>query len=75
MNNELTFRLATTDDLADIVKMLSDDMLGATREKFETVLSEKYLTAFENIVNDKNSKDKFKISWTGYRDKSIPIYN
>jgi hypothetical protein len=56
MNNELTFRLATTDDLTDIVKMLSDDTLGATREKFDTILSEKYLTAFENILNDKNQE-------------------
>jgi len=56
MDNELKFRLATADDLADIVKMLSDDTLGATREKIDTVLSDKYLTAFEHIINDKNQE-------------------
>jgi GNAT superfamily N-acetyltransferase len=52
MNNELNFRLAKADDLIDIVRMLSDDPIGATREKFEPVLSESYVKAFENIVND-----------------------
>ncbi len=49
---DLKFRLAQADDLMDIVRMLSDDTLGATREKFEPILSEKYLRAFENITND-----------------------
>jgi GNAT superfamily N-acetyltransferase len=56
MNNELTFRLATAGDLFEIVKMLSDDSLGATREKLETILSDKYVKAFENIVNDPNQE-------------------
>jgi GNAT superfamily N-acetyltransferase len=56
MNNELTFRLAVADDLADIVKMLSDDTLGATREKFEPILSDNYLKAFDNITNDPNQE-------------------
>ena len=56
MNNELKFRLAKADDLADIVKMLSDDTLGATREKFELILSDNYLKAFENITNDPNQE-------------------
>jgi GNAT superfamily N-acetyltransferase len=56
MNNELTFRLAKADDLIDIVKMLSDDTLGATREKFEPILSDSYLKAFENITNDPNQE-------------------
>ena len=54
MNNELKFRLAKADDLADIVKMLSDDTLGATREKFELI--DNYLKAFENITNDPNQE-------------------
>ncbi len=54
MNNELKFRLAKKDDLIDIIKMLSDDTLGATREKFENILSDNYLKAFENITNDPN---------------------
>lgn len=56
MKKELTFRLATADDLIDIVRMLSDDTLGATREKFEFILPDTYLRAFENIVNDPNQE-------------------
>ena len=56
MANTLTFRLATADDLPDIVRMLSDDTLGATREKFEHILSDKYLTAFKKIANDPNQE-------------------
>jgi GNAT superfamily N-acetyltransferase len=56
MNNELNFRLAKEDDLIDIVRMLSDDTIGATREKFEPVLLESYVKAFENIVNDPNQE-------------------
>lgn len=56
MNNELKFRLAKTDDLSDIVRMLSDDTLGASREKFEPILSDNYLKAFENISNDPNQE-------------------
>jgi GNAT superfamily N-acetyltransferase len=56
MNNELKFRLATKDDLFDIVRMLSDDTLGATREKFEPILSDNYLKAFENISKDPNQE-------------------
>lgn len=56
MNNELKFRLAQKDDLIDIVRMLSDDTLGASREKFEPILSGNYLKAFENISNDTNQE-------------------
>ncbi len=56
MNNDLTFRLALADDLVDIVRMLSDDTLGATREKLEPILSDNYLKAFENITNDLNQE-------------------
>jgi GNAT superfamily N-acetyltransferase len=56
MNNELHFRLAAIQDLAQIVHMLSDDMLGATREKYESILSDNYLTAFKKIVVDVNQE-------------------
>lgn len=56
MINELKFRLAKKDDLLDIVRMLSDDNLGATREKFEPILSDNYLKAFENISKDQNQE-------------------
>lgn len=56
MENGLVFRLAEADDLVDIVRMLSDDTLGATREKFEDNLSENYLKAFQYILNDPNQE-------------------
>ncbi|MCP9768736.1 GNAT family N-acetyltransferase [Lacihabitans sp. LS3-19] len=56
MENQLSFRIANSDDLIDIVKMLSDDTLGATREKFEAKLSENYIRAFENIIKDTNQE-------------------
>lgn len=52
----LKFRLAQEDDLIDIVRMLSDDTLGSTREKFEPILSDNYLKAFESITNDPNQE-------------------
>ena len=56
MTNDLTFRLATKDDLIDIVRMLSDDTLGATREQFTEILSDNYLKAFEIINADQNQE-------------------
>lgn len=56
MNMVLKFRLAQEDDLIDIVRMLSDDTLGSTREKFEPILSDNYLKAFESITNDPNQE-------------------
>jgi GNAT superfamily N-acetyltransferase len=56
MNNEPVFRLATIDDLADIIKMLADDKLGATREKFKEDISEKYISAFNKINADPNQE-------------------
>lgn len=53
---DLKFRLAQEDDLIDIVRMLSDDTLGSTREKFEPILSDNYLKAFESITNDPNQE-------------------
>ncbi len=56
MNNELIFRLAKEEDLIDIVRMLSDDSLGATREKFENNLSDNYIKAFKSIQGDSNQE-------------------
>ena len=56
MNNNLVYRLATIDDLPDIIKMLADDDLGKTREKFENDLSDKYISAFKKIVSDPNQE-------------------
>jgi GNAT superfamily N-acetyltransferase len=54
MNNLLTFRLATLEDLPRIVAMLADDTLGSTRES--STVSERYLQAFEKIRIDPNQE-------------------
>jgi len=55
-NNELTFRLATQEDLVDIIAMLADDTLGMRREKAGEVISDKYIQAFEKIQSDPNQE-------------------
>ena len=52
----LKFRQATREDLPEIVRMLADDFLGATRERYETPLPESYIKAFEEIAEDKNNE-------------------
>lgn len=49
---KLTYRLACETDLIDIVRMLSDDELGAAREAFRVPLPTAYLQAFQRIVSD-----------------------
>jgi GNAT superfamily N-acetyltransferase len=56
MENKLEFRPATTNDIIDIVRMLSEDILGATREKNEKTVSKKYSKAFEIILKDPNQE-------------------
>ncbi|HEX8638478.1 MAG TPA: GNAT family N-acetyltransferase [Pyrinomonadaceae bacterium] len=52
----LKFRPATREDLPEIVRMLADDFLGATRERYENPLPESYVKAFEEIEGDKNNE-------------------
>ncbi len=56
MGNTLTFRLATKDDLFDIVLMLLDDTLGSSREKIENELPQPYYKALEEINADPNQE-------------------
>ncbi len=56
MNSDLTFRLAKEEDLTDIVRMLSDDLLGSSREKLDKNLSSNYLNAFKHIQSDSNQE-------------------
>jgi hypothetical protein len=42
----LSFRRARSSDVPDIVRMLADDPLGATRERDVTPLPESYARAF-----------------------------
>lgn len=53
---QLKFRQAKREDLAEIVIMLADDFLGATRERFANPLPESYVKAFEEIDADKNNE-------------------
>ena len=52
----LRFRQATREDLPEIVRMLADDFLGATRERYENPLPENYVKAFEEIEADVNNE-------------------
>jgi GNAT superfamily N-acetyltransferase len=52
----LKFRQATPEDLSEIVRMLADDFLGATRERYENPLPQSYVKAFEEIEADKNNE-------------------
>lgn len=56
MEKELMYRLATEADLVEIVKMLSDDELGTTRENFQLPLPATYIKAFEAITHDENQE-------------------
>src|ERR687894_788714 len=53
---EIKFRQATREDLPEIVRMLADDFLGQTRERYENPLPESYIKAFEEIEADKNNE-------------------
>ena len=52
----VTCRIATANDLDQIVQMLADDELGKTRERYETPLPESYVKAFEAISSDPNNE-------------------
>ncbi|MGX5526922.1 N-acetyltransferase family protein [Bacillus toyonensis] len=56
MTETITFRIATADDLDDIVKMLADDVLGNKRERYETPLPDSYIRAFHTIDCDPNNE-------------------
>ncbi|SRR6266498_3215284 len=52
--NKVLFRVATREDIPDIVRMLADDELASQREKPEDPLPESYYGAFEQINSDPN---------------------
>jgi len=54
-NQILSVRHAKSEDINAIVRLLSDDPLGAKREKFESPLPTRYLDAFRSIDNDPNN--------------------
>lgn len=51
-----SFRSATRDDLPAIVRLLADDTLGSTRERYELPLPPSYLAAFHAIDTDPNNE-------------------
>jgi GNAT superfamily N-acetyltransferase len=56
MNDKIQFRIATVDDLPNVIRMLADDFLGGMREKVEANISENYVRAFREIENDLNNE-------------------
>ena len=52
----LKFRFASHNDVSTIIKMLSDDPLGAKRERFEDPLPKTYYKAFNFINDDPNNE-------------------
>ncbi|NSY99645.1 GNAT family N-acetyltransferase [Agrobacterium tumefaciens] len=51
---DIKLRPARVGDLPGIVALLSDDMLGKSREDASTPLNPRYLAAFESISTDPN---------------------
>ncbi len=52
----ITFRQAELPDLAELIKMLADDPLGAQRENPVLPLSDDYKQAFAQIKSDPNNE-------------------
>ena len=50
------FRVASSDDLPAIVRLLADDFLGQQREDLSEPLNENYLKAFREIEADPNNE-------------------
>ncbi len=52
----LSFRLACTDDLSELVRMLADDALGSRREVWSAPVATGYAEAFAAIEADPNNE-------------------
>lgn len=52
---KLSFREATNDDLNELVKLLSNDVLGSQREDASLPLNKNYISTFESINIDPNN--------------------
>jgi len=53
---EMPLSFRAVGDLVEIVRLLADDPLGATRERYETPLPVSYARAFRAIENDPNNE-------------------
>jgi len=56
VEESLGFRIATVQDLNQIVAMLADDVLGSQRERYEQPLPNSYMEAFHAITADSNNE-------------------
>jgi ribosomal protein S18 acetylase RimI-like enzyme len=56
MSDELTIRRATPADLPAIVRMLANDPLGKTRERYAEPLPEAYVQAFAEVEAQKGNE-------------------
>lgn len=56
MTDELIIRRASAEDLPAIVRMLADDPLGKTRERYAEPLPEAYLKAFADVEAQKGNE-------------------
>lgn len=56
LNTGITVREAVEQDLERIVEMLSDDLLGSKRERYELPLPSSYVKAFKAIEADPNNE-------------------
>jgi|SRR5579862_9045576 len=52
----ITFRNATRSELPEIIRLLADDQIGVTREKYEEPLLPAYYAAFDAIHADNNCR-------------------
>lgn len=55
LNMNIQFRKAIRVDVPEIVRLLSDDPLGETRERYIEPLPPQYYAAFDEIDSDKNN--------------------
>jgi len=51
----ITFRKANREDVSEIVRLLSDDQLGESREQYNRIIPESYYSAFDMINADENN--------------------
>ena len=53
---KMLIRQATRQDVSEVVRLLSDDLLGSQREKYESPLPQSYYDAFARIEQDENNE-------------------
>lgn len=52
----LHFRYATRSDVPDVVRLIADDEIGATRDTYDDPLPEEYLLAFDQMEAERFNK-------------------